>query len=304
MHRFKCFNEHPKKIVALANLKREKLEIFSTEGRTLTTMHIVVLALIQAFTEFLPVSSSGHLGLAAFFFGWNYQGITFDLALHFGTLMAVVAYYMRDLARLSKEFIRIRPGQVRNTDQNLAIWLICATIPAALVGVLMGEDLAAKLRHPILIASNLIVFGLLLGLADRQRVDRRESASLTFKDAMWIGLAQAIALVPGVSRSGITLTAGLALGLTRPAAARFSFLLSIPITTLAVAHGGLQLYRSQEPWVWTDFVLGASIAFFAGLACIHILLAILRRIGTQPFVIYRVLLGLTVFAFYWWRLPS
>ncbi len=258
--------------------------------------HVVVLALIQALTEFLPVSSSGHLGLYGFFFGLPYQGLTFDLALHLGTLLAVIAYFRRDLLLLVRETLALRSLSGMNPTQRLAVGIVVSTIPALIVGASMPDAFVASLRHPVLIAINLIVFGLLLGLADRYGRGTRREDSVGPRDALIIGAAQALALIPGTSRSGITLTAGLALGLDRSAAARYSFLMSVPITALATAHGAATLARSPEQFAWHEMLIGAAIAAVAGVAVIHVLLGILRRIGTWPFVIYRVLLGIVVLA--------
>lgn len=275
--------------------------------------HILVLALIQALTEFLPISSSGHLALASQLFGWEYQGITFDLALHLGTLLAVIGYFRSDLLALAREALRWRPGRPMNAMQRLAFGLGLATVPAVIVGLLMGDAGALLLRHPILIAVNLIVFGVLLWLADRRTRDTRfqqatahadfvEDAQavfsrMTLRQAILIGCAQALALVPGTSRSGITMTAGLFLGLTRAAAARYSFLLSVPVMLLAVAHSAWELRHGAPAAAWTDMALGTGIAAVAGLAVIHFFLGVIRRIGVMPFVLYRIALG--VFVLLW-----
>lgn len=278
-------------------------------------IQIVVLALVQALTEFLPISSSGHLVLAAYFLGWEYQGIAFDLALHFGTLLAVLLYFRKDLLAILFEVLRWRPGQRMNPMQRLGVGLALSTVPAVIVGAAMGDAGALVLRHPLLIAANLVVFGLLLGVADRKVRDVRfqqatadadfvENANavfsrMTLKQALLIGCAQALALVPGTSRSGITLTAGLFLGMTRAAAARYSFLMSVPVMVLAITHSLWELLRAEHaaPIAWGDFALGALVSGVAGLGVIHVFLGVIRRVGVQPFVIYRVLLG--VFIAFW-----
>lgn len=277
-------------------------------------IHILVLALVQALTEFLPISSSGHLVLASYFLGWQYQGIAFDLALHFGTLLAVLGYFRRDLAALVREALRWRPGRPMNAMQRLGFGLGLSTVPAVIVGVSMGDAGALLLRHPLVIAANLVGFGLLLGWADRRVRDTRfqqatadadfvEDANavfsrLTLRQAWWIGCAQALALVPGTSRSGITLTAGLFLGLTRAAAARYSFLMSVPVMLLAIAGKGWEMRAQPAAIAWGDFALGAVVACVAGVGVIHGFLGVIRRVGVQPFVIYRVLLG--VFVAFWY----
>lgn len=277
-------------------------------------VQILILALVQALTEFLPISSSGHLVLASYFLGWDYQGIAFDLALHFGTLLAVLAYFRRDIAALAREALRWRPGRRMNAMQRLGFGLGLSTIPAVIVGATMGDAGALLLRHPLLIAANLVVFGLLLGWADKRIRDTRfqqatadadfvEDANavfsrLTLRQAWWIGCAQALALVPGTSRSGITLTAGLLLGMTRAAAARYSFLMSVPVMLLALVHSGWEMRHETAPIAWGDFALGAAVSCLAGIGVIHLFLGVIRRVGVQPFVIYRVLLG--VFVAFWY----
>jgi undecaprenyl-diphosphatase len=260
---------------------------------------ILILGLIQALTEFLPVSSSAHLFLTSWWLGWAYQGVTFDLGLHLGTLIAIVVYFRRDWLRLFDAGLRWRPALTPTADQRLLLLLILATIPAALVALMMGSDGAMWLRHPVLIAINLILFGILLWWADRIP-DRGDERTLTLGRGMLIGLAQALALMPGVSRSGITMTAGLLVGLDRMAAARFSFLLAVPVTTLATLKGIWDLLTAEvsEPLRVGDFLLGAAISAIAGLACIHLFLAVIRRIGLAPFMVYRVVLGTILLC--WW----
>jgi undecaprenyl-diphosphatase len=278
---------------------------------------ILLLALVQALTEFLPISSSGHLVLASVFFGWDYQGIAFDLALHFGTLLAVLVYFRADLWAIARESLRWRPGRPLNALQRLGLGLALGTVPAVIVGASLGDAGALLLRHPLLIATTPIVFGVLLGLADRRVRDSRfqqatasadfvEDANAVFsrftlRQALLIGAAQALALVPGTSRSGITLTAGLFLGLTRAAAARYSFLMSVPVMILAIVHSLWELWRADALDVaWGDFALGAAVSCVAGLGVIHFFLGVIRRIGVMPFVLYRIALGLGIVL--WWFL--
>ena len=256
--------------------------------------HILLLALIQAITEFLPVSSSGHLGLIGFLFGWDYQGVSFDLALHFGTLLAVLGYYRQDLATIATAMLQRDRSEHGRVQHRLGIGLALTTIPAIIVGAAMGEETAAALRVPSLIAINLIAFGVLLGVADRSGGHTRGVFDLSLKEALMIGAAQALALIPGTSRSGVTMTAALFLGLDRHEAARYSFLMGVPITAAACTHGALEMYKSGETLAWADFAIGAAVSAVAGVACIHFLLHFLRRLGLMPFVWYRIALGLTV----------
>lgn len=273
-------------------------------------IHILILALLQALTEFLPISSSGHLVLASELFGWEYQGLSFDLALHFGTLVAVMLYFRRDIWELVRETLAWRPGRPMSATQRLALAITLATIPAGLVGLALGDAGAMLLRHPVTIALNLIVFGILLWVADRHS-HRRPAvtqeqlegpagelfAGFSLPRAVLVGCAQALALVPGVSRSGATMTAAMFLGLDRAQAARFSFLLSIPIMVLATSHAVWQTRHALDDSIGA-MLLGAGIAAVAGLFVIHFFLGVIRRIGTAPFAIYRVLLGLAVLAWY------
>ncbi len=255
---------------------------------------MILLAVVQAITEFMPISSSGHLGLAGFFFGLPYQGLVFDLALHLGTLTAIVVYFRRDLAMLAREVLALRPGRAPTPGQRLALGIVLSTIPAAIVGAAMPDAFTESLRAPLLIALNLIGFGVLLGLADAKGAKVREAGSVGYRDALLIGLAQAFALIPGTSRSGVTMTMALALGLTREAAARYSFLMAVPITTLACAHGAWSYLESDEAFDLRAMALGVAVSALAGIAVIHFLLAILRRVGNLPFVVYRIVLGALV----------
>jgi undecaprenyl-diphosphatase len=263
-------------------------------------IQLIILAIVQALTEFLPVSSSGHLGLAGFFFGWEYQGVLVDLMLHFGTLIAVLVYFRRDLGELVRAGIAVRPGRALQPNQRLALGILLATVPAGVVGLALGTD-AEHLRHPLLIAAMLIAFGLMLGVADRFGDKERGLTSIDFKDALLIGAAQALALIPGVSRSGICITAGLLLGLNRDCAARYAFLLAVPITAAACLHGGLLVLQDGHDLKPIHFLLGIGLSALFGMGCIHLLLGVLRRFGTAPFVAYRLVLGAIVVGLYFLR---
>jgi undecaprenyl-diphosphatase len=263
--------------------------------------YLVLLALVQALTEFLPISSSGHLGLMGFFFSEPYQGLTFDLALHLGTLLAVVVYFRRDLAVLARALVRFRGMSHATAEQRLGLGLVVSTIPAALAGLAMSDAFVESLRDPRLIALNLILFGVVLWLCERHGRAHRVTTDIGPRRALGVGLAQVLALVPGTSRSGITMSAGMALGLSRVESARYAFLMSVPITALAAAHGAMTLVRGQHTLVIGELVLGAGVAAVAGVAVIHFLLKVLRRVGTLPFVLYRIGLGLLVLGLYYTR---
>jgi undecaprenyl-diphosphatase len=257
----------------------------------LTLVQIIVLALIQGLTEFLPVSSSAHLILGSRVFGWPDQGLVFDVATHLGTLVAVLVYFRHDLMQLASACIKpVRTDQDRHY-RGLAGFLIVASLPALLVGFLARDLIELYVRDMRVIAWTTIGFGLLLWLADRVGSSRRGLAALTMKDALVIGLAQALALVPGVSRSGVTITAGRFLGLSPDAAARFSFLLAIPIIAAAGGYGALRVAMGDASIDWAQFALALVLAAMAGWLCVAAFLALLKRVGLAPFVIYRLLLG-------------
>ena len=257
-------------------------------------LEVMVLALIQALTEFLPISSSAHLFLAARLFGHGYQGLTFDLGLHLGTLLAVLVYFRQQWRELLLAGARWRPGMALDAEQRLLLGIALATAPAALVGLAMSrsEGLAEALRHDTLIGINLIVFGVILWIADRYFGKQAHEHALSIGQIMLIGCAQALALVPGVSRSGITMSAGLFLGLSRESAARFSFLLAVPVTSLAAAKGVVDMARGGEALDWRSFALGAGLSAVFGWVVIYFFLGLIRRVGVLPFSVYRVILGL------------
>ena len=257
--------------------------------------HIVWLALVQGLTEFLPVSSSAHLILVPRLLGWPDQGLAFDVAVHLGTLIAVVAYFREDILRLLLAWTRSLSGLGRaatlDADARLAWGVIVGTIPAGLVGLAGKGLIETHLRSPLVIATTTIVFGLVLWYADRRARLARDEHTLRWRDFLLVGAAQALALVPGTSRSGITITAGLLLGLTREAAARYSFLLSIPIIVLSGLGVTRDLVTSEGPVEWLTLGLGTLIAAVSAFACIKLFLAFIGRLGMGPFVLYRLALG-------------
>ncbi|MFT4728778.1 MAG: undecaprenyl-diphosphatase [Granulosicoccus sp.] len=253
--------------------------------------HIIWLALVQGLTEFLPVSSSAHLILVPQLLGWPDQGLAFDVAVHLGTLLAVVAYFRHDIVTLFLAWINSITQRVMTPEARLAWGVILGTIPAGLVGLAFKDVIEVHLRSPLVIAVTTILFGLLLLLADRRSKLNRDEYSLGWQDFLVIGGAQAMALIPGTSRSGITITAALLLGLTREAAARYSFLLSIPIIVLSGLSVTKDLVESAAPVDWMTLVLGSSIAAGSAFFCIHFFLAFINKMGMTPFVIYRLLLG-------------
>ncbi len=263
----------------------------------MSDLHVLVLALIQGFTEFLPVSSSAHLILPSKLLGWPDQGLAFDVAVHLGTLAAVLLYFRRDLQTLTSAFIDSLHTKRMNESGRLAWCLLLATVPAALAGLLFNQLLSFYLRSSLVIAFTTISFGLLMWVADRYGDKREELHSLTLNQALLIGLAQALALIPGTSRSGITMTAGLLLGLKPQAAARFSFLLSIPIILMAGGYEGMKLLNSAAVVEWRQVILGMGISFLSALLVIHLFLKLLAHVGLWPFVLYRLALGMALLVF-------
>lgn len=253
--------------------------------------HIIWLALVQGLTEFLPVSSSAHLILVPKLLEWEDQGLAFDVAVHLGTLIAVLTYFRQDVVQLFFAWVRsMRPGNM-SPEARLAWGVILGTIPAGLVGLAFKDYIEVYLRSPLVIAATTIIFGLLLWYADKRSRLVRDEYTLTWRDFLVIGGAQAMALIPGTSRSGITITAGLLLGLTREASARYSFLLSIPIIVLSGLGVSKDLIESPLPVEWGTLAIGTFVAAISAFVCIHYFLAFINKVGMTPFVIYRLLLG-------------
>lgn len=268
-----------------------------TTAAVLDPAHAIVLALVQGLTEFLPISSSAHLILVPVLLGLPDQGLAFDVAIHVGTLAAVVAYLRRDLGALAGGWARsVLRGHPIAAESRMAWMIIAATLPVAVAGLLAGEVVELRLREPIVIAIANFVFAVLLLAADRWGSGTRGEGSLTIAGAMVIGCAQAFALVPGASRSGVTITAGLALGLTPRAAARFSFLLAVPVITLAGGAKGFELLAAPGAVDWVSLGIGALVAGVSAYACIGAFLALVARVGLWPFAVYRIALGAILLA--------
>ena len=254
----------------------------------------ISLALLQGLTEFLPVSSSAHLILLPALLGWEDQGLAFDVAVHVGTLMAVVAYYRKDLVHIIGAWSLSIIGKGATDDSRLAWYVIVGTIPVGLVGISLPDSVEEAFRSPLVIAGATIVFALLLWYSEKQSKETR--TTITLLDAIIIGLFQALALIPGTSRSGITITAGLMTGLKRDQAARFSFLLSIPVITLAGMVKGLELYKSATIVQWDMIAIGISLSAIVAYLSISWFLKLLSKIGMMPFVFYRLILGVLLFS--------
>lgn len=259
----------------------------------MSTVEVIILAIIQGLTEFLPISSSAHLILPSAMLGWQDQGLAFDVAVHVGTLLAVMLYFRRDIGQLTVGWVQSLAGK-HSTDSKLAWWVILATIPAGLAGLLAADLIETFLRSPYVIAITTIVFGLALWLADVTAKQQQTMAQMGWKQALLIGVAQALALIPGTSRSGITMTAALMLGLDRVSAARFSFLLSIPIIVLSGGYQASKLIAEPTQYDMHAILLGAGLSFISAFICIHLFLKVIERMGMLPFVIYRLLLGVVL----------
>ncbi len=260
-------------------------------------LQIVILALVQGLTEFLPISSSAHLILVPVLTDWPDQGLAFDVAVHAGTLTAVVLYFRRELARMLVEWFASFKGGL-TPDARLAWAVLIGTIPVGLAGLIFKDVIETQLRSPMVIAIATIVFGLLLWYADRTGKRGKNEYGLLLCDVLIIGLAQALALIPGTSRSGITITAALMLGLNREAAARFSFLLSIPVIFLAGSLETMEYLGAASVEDAQPLLIGALISAVSAYACIHYFLKLLERIGMMPFVAYRLALGVVLVALY------
>ena len=257
------------------------------------------LAVIQGLSEFLPISSSAHLILPAELLGWPDQGLAFDVAVHVGSLAAVVIYFRDDIQHLARHWFKSLSPNTPSTTSSLLAWsIIWGTIPAGLAGLLLMGFIEAHLRSMLVIAITTILFGLLLGWADHRYRGTKTLHQMTWRTALFIGLAQTLALIPGTSRSGITMTAALALGFDRTSAARFSFLLAIPIITLSGIFKGAELLQ-QETTIWPELLAGTVLSGVTAYLCIHSFLRFVERVGMMPFVIYRLFLGAVLIFILW-----
>jgi undecaprenyl-diphosphatase len=252
---------------------------------------IIALAILQGLTEFLPISSSAHLILLPIITGWQDQGLAFDVAVHVGTLAAVIIYFRHTLVILFKDWLQSVIQRQLVGDSKLAWAVLFGTIPVGLAGLLLSDVIESSLRSPLVIAATTIIFGVLLGWADWRGKRQRNEHQLTWQDVVIVGVAQTVALIPGTSRSGITMTAGLILGLSREAAARFSFLLSIPVIFLAGSLKTVEFIQSDTSTDWSAILIGTTLSALTAFICIHLFLKLLEKMGMWPFVVYRLILG-------------
>lgn len=260
-------------------------------------IEIIVLAILQGLTEFLPISSSAHLILPSQVLGWDDQGLAFDVAVHAGSLLAVVLYFRQEVGRMAVSWFASLKGK-HDQESKLAWLIILGTIPAGLTGYILNDFIEGNLRSSAVIATTTIVFGLLLWWANNTAKETKGEYQVTIKNVLVIGFAQVLALIPGTSRSGITITAGLMVGLTAKAAARFSFLLSIPLIFAAGGYQTLKLTQQIGPVDWTAIGLGSLLSFVSAYACIHYFLILVEKIGMLPFVVYRLALGAILILFF------
>ncbi|MBX7161815.1 MAG: undecaprenyl-diphosphatase UppP [Acidimicrobiia bacterium] len=270
----------------------------------MTVIQSFILGVIQGITEFLPISSSAHLALVPWMFGWAALEAnpeiqkSFDAALHVGTFLAVTIYFRSTVWQLCRGFVRTLRNRAAETLEDRMVWyVIIASVPAAIIGFVGEQVIAEKLTQPWIMAITLTLFGLVMLVVDRYARLTRDLAAMRSGDAIFVGLAQAIALIPGTSRSGVTLTAGMLRGFTREEAIRFSFLMSIPITGGAAFYSLLKLVSSGAAGTtigYAQLAVGLVTSFVVGYAAVAWLLQYLRSGTLVPFVVYRVALSLLI----------
>ena len=258
------------------------------------SLHIVILSIVQGLTEFLPISSSAHLVLLPQLLNWSEHGLVFDVAVHFGSLLAVVFYFRHEVRRMLRAWTCSLVGGQANQDSLLAWWVIIGTLPAVVIGFLFQHSIEGILRAPWIVASASIFFGILLWVADSKAPRVRDEYTLTLKDVLMIGCCQVLSLIPGTSRSGITITMALFLGLTRKAAARFSFLLAMPVIFASGVLQTVRMLTGISRISWGQLALSIVLSAASAGLCIHYFLRLVERTGMLPFVIYRVLLGIVI----------
>lgn len=257
------------------------------------------LAFIQGLTEFLPISSSAHLILPFLLLDWPDQGLTFDVAVHLGSLVAVIFYFRAELTNIASAWLLHLFSGKPSAKAKLGWLLIVATVPAGLAGLLLNDFVANYARALPVIGATSIIFAILLFWSQRKSTSTVSLDSLSWRQAIAIGLAQAMALIPGASRSGVTMTAALFCNMGKSDAGKFSFLLSIPIILASGLLKGLELFSApNESIAWLELGYGAVVSGVVALFCIHWFLIFIERIGFMPFVIYRIVLGVSLFFLY------
>jgi undecaprenyl-diphosphatase len=272
-------------------------------------LQVIVLAVVQGLTEFLPISSTAHLYLTSWLLGWQTESLDFDIMLHLGTLIAVLLYFFRDWVQIIAQGFGVHAGHDEELKHNRSLlWLLAVgSLPIGIVGLLFNKQAETVWRNPVVMGVMLIAVGFVMLFAEKSGRRLRDLSSIIFPDALVIGLAQALAVVPGCSRSGITISAGLFRNLTRESAARFSFLLSTPAIGAAAAkalwdvhkHGG-----GLHTLLTGPFVIGVAVSAVTGCAVIAWFLHYLRRAGLRPFIYYRIVFGIIVLALAFIRRPA
>ncbi len=265
----------------------------------LNYFQVVFLAFVQGITEFLPISSSAHLIIPGELFAWEDQGQAFDVAVHVGSLFAVIFFFRQDIKTLSFAWVGSLFGKGMNDSAKMAWFLAIATVPAGFVGVMFKSDIEVYLRSLPVIAFTSIFFGLVLLAADKFQGAARSLDKMTLKDCIIIGMFQALALIPGTSRSGITITAGLFCNLSRTAASRFSFLLAIPVIAGSGTITAMEVVRNTDDQQLLMLLCAVVVSALVSLLAIHYFLQWVEKIGFMPFVIYRVAMGLALLSVYY-----
>ena len=260
----------------------------------MTTLQVIILAIVQGLTEFLPISSSGHLVLVPHLFAWADQGLAFDVAVHFGSLIAVLLFFRKDIFGLLRGGVRVLGGKADSVESRLALGIALGTIPAALAGLFFADWIEANLRSPYVIVFTLSGYAVLMILADRFGKRERNISGMSVGNAVLIGMAQALALVPGTSRSGVTITAARFMGFERQDAARFSFLLAVPVILLATGYSLLNLLLDGTAVAWGQLATGVIVSAVVAYLSIEFFMRFVSRIGLMPFAIYRLALAAVI----------
>jgi undecaprenyl-diphosphatase len=271
-------------------------------------LQVIVLAVVQGLTEFLPVSSTAHLYLTSWLLGWHTEALDFDISLHIGTLLAVLLYFLRDWLQILAQGFGMHYGRDEELKHNrMMLWLLAiATIPVGVFGYVFKEEAETTWRIPFVMGVMLVAVGVVMWLAERAGRRRRDLSSLNLPDSVVIGLAQALSIVPGTSRSGITISAGLFRDFERPPAARFSFLLSTPAIAAAAGKALYDMHKlgGLHAILNAPFIVGVAVSALTGCAVIAWFLHYLRRSSLRPFVYYRIIFGIIIIALAFIRRPA
>lgn len=265
----------------------------------MTWLQIIVLAIVQGLTEFLPISSSGHLILVPAFLQWSDQGLAFDIAVHFGSLVAVIVFFRNDIVGLIHGIGDVLGGRGDSLQARMAWCIGVGTVPAALAGLLLAGWIATNVRSALVVVATLSMYGVLMALADRYAPRDRDISTIRIKDALVIGVAQALALVPGTSRSGVTITAARLLGIRRQDAARFSFVLAAPVILIATIYEVVMLVMGDMQVAWENLAVAAVISGVVAYLSIDFFMRFVGALGLLPFAIYRLILaGVILYVLY------